>query len=84
MNIDSFGGRRFILAMVTLFVCSALLACKLLTDGSFTAIILATVATYIGAGTFEKHTEIRADVQKTVAAAQVQASPSDTVTQVPS
>lgn len=82
MHIESLGGRRFILAMVTLFVCSVLLGFKLLADGSFTAIILATVGAYIGAGTFEKHTEIRADVQKTVAAAQVQASPSDVVTPV--
>lgn len=82
MNIDGLGGRRFILAVMTLLVCSILLACKFLTDGSFTAIILATVAAYIGAGTFEHHTEIRADVQKTVSANQVAAAPSDAVTPV--
>jgi hypothetical protein len=70
MNLDAVGGRRFILAVLTLTVCSFLLGFKLLTDGSFTAIILATVGAYIAAGTFERSSEIKADVTKTVAATQ--------------
>lgn len=67
MNLDAIGGRRFILAVLTLIVCSGLLCFKVLSDGSYTAIILATVGAYIAAGTFERTSEIKADVQKTVA-----------------
>lgn len=81
--IETLGGRRFVLAILTLLVCSLLLACKLLTDASYTTIMLATVAAYIAAGTFERHTEIRADVQKTIASGQVQTSPGGGVEQVP-
>ena len=81
--LEDYGGRRFILAVAALLICSILRACNLLTDGGYVTVIMGTVATYIGAGTFEAHSQIRADVQKTVAAAQVQAAPSDVVEQVP-
>ncbi len=82
MNLDNYGGRRFILAVLTLAVCSLLRAFDLLSDSGYVTLMLATVAAYIAAGTFEAHSEIRADVQKTVAAAQVQAAPSGVVDQV--
>ena len=66
MSLDALGGRRFILAMVTLFVCAFLLGFKLLADGSFTAIILATIGAYIGAGTFQHHSQIQADAKKSI------------------
>ncbi len=82
MNLDSFGGRRFVLAILTLLLCSLMRAFGVLSDGGYVTIIMGSVAAYIAAGTFEKHSEIRADVQKTVAAAQVEAAPSGVVQQV--
>ena len=82
MNLDSYGGRRFILAVATLVVCSVLRACNLLTDGGYVTVIMGTVAAYIAAGTFEAHSEIRADVQKTVSANQAVSAPPGVVDQV--
>lgn len=82
MDIDTLGGRRFILAMATLLVCSILRAFNLLFDGGYVTIIMGTVAAFITAGTWDNHVEVRADVQKTVAAAQAEVAPSTAVTPV--
>lgn len=60
MNLQTFGGRRFILTVGCGLVCSVLLWFGKLTDGSFTTIILGTVAVYIAANTTQKHAQIRA------------------------
>lgn len=75
MNTDAVGGRRFILAMMSLLIASILVACKALDSGSYTAIILGTVAAYIGGNTFEAHSQIRAEVDKALGASQGAAPP---------
>ena len=54
MNIETFGGRRFLLTLGCGVACSALLWFEKLTDGSFTAIIMSTVGVYIAANTTQK------------------------------
>lgn len=67
MTIESLGGRRFILAAASLAVCSLLLWFGKLSDGGFTAIVMATVGSYIAADTFQRNAETRADVEKMIA-----------------
>lgn len=66
MNIDSLGGRRFLLAVGCGFVCALLLCIDKLSDSSFTMIIMGTVGAYIASDTFSRHSETKADVQKTL------------------
>jgi uncharacterized membrane protein YeaQ/YmgE (transglycosylase-associated protein family) len=54
MNIQSFGGRRFILTVGCGAVTSWLLYVGKLDSGAYTTIILATVGAYIGANTYQK------------------------------
>lgn len=83
MNFELVGGRTFALTAGAGVVTSAMRVFDRLDNGSYTAIILGTVGAYIASTTFQKHGEIRADVQKTIAAAQVEASPPNVVEQVP-
>lgn len=83
LPLEALGGRRFLLAVLACVVSSTLLAFGKLSDGGYVTIMLASVCAFIGAGTFQRHSEIRADVQKTIASAQVEAAPSDAVEQVP-
>lgn len=62
------GGRSFVLCVGCGLVCSILLWFGKLTDGSYLAIILGTVGAYIGSTTYRHRSEVRADVDKTVAA----------------
>lgn len=80
--LDLFGGQTFVLTVGCGFVTSTMRWFDHIDNGSYTAIILASVCAYIAKTTVERHGEIRADVQKTIAAAQVEASPSSTVSQV--
>ncbi len=82
MNFQIFGGRTFALTAGCGMVVSLMRWFDHLDNGSFTAIIIATVGAYIAATTVQRHTEIRADVQKTIAHAQVEADPPTVVEQV--
>lgn len=54
MNINTFGGRRFLLTVGCGAVTSFLLWHGKLDSGSYTAIIIATVGAYIAANTTQK------------------------------
>lgn len=54
MTIQTLGGRRFILSVLTLLVCSVLLWNAKLSDGSFCAITLATVGALIAGHTYQQ------------------------------
>lgn len=81
MNFELVGGRTFALTAGCGVACTVLLWFAKLDTGSFTTIILGTVGAYIASTTWQKHGETRADVQKTIAAAQA-ASPPTVVEQV--
>lgn len=57
MNFDRFGGRRFLLTVGAQVLNAALLCVGKLTDASYTAIVLATVAVYIAGNTYQKRVE---------------------------
>ena len=82
LNFGLVGGRTFALAAGCGIVTSLMRWFDHLDNGSFTAIVMGTVGAYIASTTFQKHTEIRADVQKTITAAQAE-SPPTIVQQVP-
>lgn len=77
------GGRTFALTVGCGLACSVLLWFGKLDSGGFVAVIIGTVGAYITANAFTKHAEVRADVQKTIAQAQVEAAPPTVVEQVP-
>ncbi|MGC4075461.1 MAG: hypothetical protein QM702_00185 [Rubrivivax sp.] len=77
------GGRTFVLTVGCGGVCSILLWFGKLDAAAFTTIIVATVGAYIAANAVQRHAEVRADVQKTVAGLQAEASPPSVVEQVP-
>lgn len=83
MNFELIGGRTFALVVGCGAVTSLMRVFEKLDNGSFTAVIIATVGAYVAATAVQKHGEIRADVQKTIAAAQVEAAPPSVVEQVP-
>lgn len=66
--LANLGGRSFVLCVGCGLVCSILLWFGKLTDGSYLTIILGTVGAYIGSTTYRHRSEVRADVDKTVAA----------------
>lgn len=63
MNLQMFGGRRFLLTVGCGAVNAILLWFAKLDAGSYTAITLGTVAVYIGGNTFQKREEIKAQGQ---------------------
>lgn len=75
--IEFLGGRSFILCVGCAGVCSFLLWHGKLQDGSYLAIILGTVGAYVVKAAVQNRSEIRADVEKTIAGV---GSP-DTITQ---
>lgn len=54
MNLDTLGGRRFMLTVGCGVVNAALLYWGKLSDGGYVTITLATVAAYVGANTYQK------------------------------
>lgn len=60
-TINNLGGRRFVLTVGCGLVCSLLLMHGDITPEIFRDITLATVAVYIGANTYQKHTQIKSD-----------------------
>lgn len=84
MKIDFtiFGGRTYLMTVGCGVVTSVMRWFEHLDNQSWTLVTMGTVGAYIAAQTVQKHGEIRADVQKTIAAAQVAASPPSIVEQV--
>ena len=52
--ITRLGGRRFVMTMGCGIACTALVYFGKISDATFSYIIIATVATYIGGGTVDK------------------------------
>ncbi len=76
IDFDAIGGRTFVLVLGCSAVNSLMKWFDHLDNGSYTAIIIATVGAYVAANAIDKHGQQRADVQKTIAAAQVVSPPS--------
>lgn len=76
MNFQTFGGRTYLLTVGCGLVTSLMRWFDHLDNGSYTAIITASVCAYITRTIVQNYGEIRADVQKTIAAAQVDSPPS--------
>jgi hypothetical protein len=60
------GGRRFVLAVLTLLAITLLRWFDHLDNGSLTAVLIASVCTYIAGDTYNRHGETKADVAKTL------------------
>ena len=54
MNLETFGGRRFLMTMGCGISCTALVWYAKISDAIFRDIIIATVAVYIAGNTFQK------------------------------
>lgn len=54
MDFTAYGGRRFILSVASLWVCSALLMGGYISDTIYRDIVIATVAAYITGNTIQK------------------------------
>ena len=63
-----FGGKRFVLCVMTLATTSVLLACKCLGDAAYATILTGSVCVYIAGDTYQRHSETRADVDRARAA----------------
>jgi hypothetical protein len=61
-----FGGRRFVLAVLVLLTTAVLRWFEHLDNGSFTAVLIASVCAYIAGDTWQRHGETKADVAKTL------------------
>ena len=83
MNFDVVGGRTFLLTVGCGLTTSLMRWFDHLDNGSWTAVVVASVCAYIAKSTVDEHTKVRADVQKTIAATQAAAPPPATVDQVP-
>lgn len=66
--LERFGGRRFVLAVLTLASMVVLRWSDHLDNGSLTAVLIASVCAYIAGDTFQRHSETRADVEKSMGA----------------
>jgi hypothetical protein len=83
MNFARYGGRTFLLTVGCGVVTSVMRWFDKLDNGSFVAVIMASVCAYIAKSGWDEHSKVRADVQKTIAAKQADAPPPTTVDQVP-
>ena len=70
MNFASVGGRTFILTVGCGAVTSAMRWFEKLDNGSWTAVIVASVCAYIAKSGWDEHTRVRADLQRDIAATQ--------------
>lgn len=57
--IDRFGGKRFVLAVLTLASVDLLRFLERLDNGSFTAVLIATVGAFIAGDTWQRHIEVK-------------------------
>ena len=60
MNFDRYGGRRFLLCVGMTLLDAALLWAGKLSDGSYTAIAMATVAVYVAGNVAQRKLEAAA------------------------
>ncbi len=82
MTFDVVGGRTFILTVGCGVVTSTMRWFEKLDNGSWTAVIIASVCAYIAKSGWDEHTKVRADLQRDIATTQATASPPATVDQV--
>ena len=82
MNFETVGGRTFILTVGCGVITSSMRWFDKLDNGSWTAVIIASVCAYIAKSGWDEHTKVRADLQRDIAATQATAPPPATVDQV--
>ena len=82
MNFDAVGGRTFILTVGCGVVTSSMRWFDKLDNGSWTAVIVASVCAYIAKSGWDEHTKVRADLQRDIAATQATTEAPVTVDQV--
>ena len=82
MNFDLVGGRTFLLTGGCGLATSLMKWFDKIDNGSWTAVILASVCAYIAKSAVDEHTKVRADLQRDIAATQATADPPATVSQV--
>lgn len=82
MNFERVGGRTYLLTVGCGAITSLMRVFDKLDNPTYGMIIASSVCAYIAATAVKSHTEIRADVQKTIAAQQAVAPPPATVDQV--
>ena len=82
MNYDIVGGRTCILTVGCGVITSTMRWFDKLDNGSWTAVIIASVCAYIAKSGWDEHTKVRADLQRDIATTQATASPPATVDQV--
>lgn len=83
MNFDFFGGRTFMLTVGCGVATSLMRWHDKIDNGSWTAVVLASVCAYIAKSGLDEHTKVRADLQRDIAATQATADPPAIVNQVP-
>ncbi|MEO5568876.1 MAG: hypothetical protein ABIR92_10310 [Gemmatimonadaceae bacterium] len=76
MNFATFGGRTYALTVGCGAVTSLMRCIDKLDNPTYGLIITSSVCAYIAATAVKAHTEIRAGVQKSIAAAQADSPPS--------
>ncbi len=82
MNFDLVGGRAFLLTVSTAAAAFVWRWFDKLDNPTFGMLLTGTVIAYIGKSGWDKHAEVRADVQKSIASKQADAPPPTTVDQV--
>lgn len=82
MNFDYLGGRTFMLTVGCGVSTSFMRWYDKIDNGSWTAVILASVCAYIAKSGWDEHTKVRADLQRDIAATQATADPPAIVEQV--
>lgn len=82
MNFDFVGGRTFLLTVGCGISTSLMRWFDKIDNGSWTAVILASVCAYIAKSGWDEHTKVRADLQRDIAATQATADPPANVVQV--
>jgi hypothetical protein len=82
MNFERFGGRSFFLTVSTAAAAFVWRWFDKLDNPTFGMLMTGTVIAYIAKSGWDEHSKTRADVQKTIAAAQVEAAPPTVVEQV--
>lgn len=82
MNFDRYGGRTYLLTVGCGLVTSVMRWFDKLDNPSFVLVITSSVCAFIAKSSFDEHSKTRADVQKSIAQAQANSEPPNTVEQV--
>ncbi len=67
MNFETFGGRTFLLTVGCGAVTSVMRWFDKLDNGSWTAVIIASVCAYIAKSGWDEHGKVKAETQKAIA-----------------